>query len=161
MTPVVLRPATPADSEFCFQLHKTAMGGYITAIWGWDEQRQRASHDRVFNPGRWQIVTAGGADVGVIDVEHRPTEIYLGRIEIHPSHQGRGIGTRLITALIDEARRNGQDLALDVLVVNPRARALYQRLGLTEVARHGDGNVRIRMRVKPARVTPVLRPRAL
>ena len=151
MTVVALRPATPADSEFCFQLHKAAMGGYITAIWGWDEPRQRAFHDRSFHPGRWQVITADGADVGMIDFEHRPTEIYLGRIEIHPRHQGRGIGTGLITALIDEARRNGQDLALDVLVVNPRAQALYQRLGLTEVARHGDGNIRIRMRSGPAR----------
>ncbi|HUZ52712.1 MAG TPA: hypothetical protein VMU94_09300 [Streptosporangiaceae bacterium] len=25
--PCALRPATPADSEFCFQLHKAAMGG--------------------------------------------------------------------------------------------------------------------------------------
>lgn len=150
MTVVALRPATPADDEFCFQLHKAAMGGYITAIWGWDEQRQRDSHHRAFNPGRWQIITANGTDVGMIDVERRPTEIYLGRIEIHPSHQSRGIGTRLITALIDEARRNGQDFALDVLTVNPRAQALYQRLGLVEVARHGDGNVKIGMRVKPA-----------
>jgi ribosomal protein S18 acetylase RimI-like enzyme len=151
MTVVALRPATPADSEFCFQLHKAAMGGYITAIWGWDDQRQREFHDRAFSPGRWQIITADGTDVGMIDVEHRPTEIYLSRIEIHPGHQGRGIGTRLIAALIDEARRNGQDLALDVLVANPRARALYQRLGLTEVARHGDGNFRIRMRSGPPR----------
>jgi ribosomal protein S18 acetylase RimI-like enzyme len=127
------------------------MGGYITATWGWDDQRQREFHDRAFSPGRWQIITADGVDVGMIDVEHRPTEIYLSRIEIHPGHQGRGIGTRLITALIDEARRNGQDLALDVLVANPRARALYQRLGLTEVARHGDGNLRIRMRSGPSR----------
>jgi ribosomal protein S18 acetylase RimI-like enzyme len=151
MTPVQLRSASPADSEFCFQLHKAAMGGYITAIWGWDEQRQRAFHDRSFSPGRWQIITADGADVGMIDVEHRPTEIYLGRIEIDPSHQGRGIGTRLITALVGEARRKGKDFTLDVLAVNPRARALYQRLGLTEVARHGDGNIRIRMRSSPPR----------
>ena len=146
MTVVTLRPATAADDEFCFQLHKAAMGGYITATWGWDEQKQREFHNRAFNPGRWQIITACGADVGVIDVGRRPTEIYLGRIEIHPSHQGRGICTRLISALIDEARCNGQDLALDVLTVNPRAQALYQRLGLTEVARHGDGDIRISMR---------------
>jgi hypothetical protein len=58
MTGAGLRPATPADSEFCFRLHKAAMGGYITAIWGWDEQRQRDFHTREFNPGRWQIITA-------------------------------------------------------------------------------------------------------
>ena len=148
MTSVALRPATPADSEFCFQLHKAAMGDYITAIWGWDEQRQRGSHDRSFSPGRWQIITAGGTDVGMIDVEYRPAEIYLSRIEVLPSHQGRGIGTRLISALIDEARRNGQDLVLDVFTVNRRAQALYQRLGMTEVARRAD-NIKITMRSAP------------
>jgi ribosomal protein S18 acetylase RimI-like enzyme len=146
MTPLALRPATAADSEFCFQLHKAAMGGYITATWGWDEQRQRDSHTRKFNPRRWQIITAAGTDIGMIDVEYRPAEIYLSRIEISPDRQGHGIGTRLVSALIDEARQNGQDLVLDVLAVNHRAQALYQRLGMTEVARHGDGNIKITMR---------------
>jgi ribosomal protein S18 acetylase RimI-like enzyme len=146
MTPVALRPATSADSEFCFQLHKAAMGGYIAAIWGWDEQRQRDSHTRKFNPRRWQIITADGTDIGMIDVEYRPAEIYLSRIEISPDHQGHGIGTRLVSALIYEARQNGQDLVLDVLTVNHRAQALYQRLGMTETARHGDGNIKITMR---------------
>ena len=146
MTGVGLRPATPADSEFCFCLHKAAMGGCITAIWGWDEQRQRGFHARGFDPGRWQIITAGGADIGMLDIEYRPAEIYLSRIEILPGHQGRGIGTRLISALIDEARHKGQDLVLDVLTSNTRARALYQRLGMTEVARHGPGNIKITMR---------------
>jgi ribosomal protein S18 acetylase RimI-like enzyme len=146
MTTVTLRPATPADSEFCYQLHKTAMGGYITAIWGWDEQVQRAFHARAFTPGRWQIITAGGTDIGMLDVEHRPTEIYLSRIEVHPSYQGHGIGTSLIGALIDEAAQKGQDLVLEVLNINHRAQALYQRLGMTEEARHGGGNIKIVMR---------------
>jgi ribosomal protein S18 acetylase RimI-like enzyme len=127
-------------------LQKATMGGYITAIWGWNEQRQRDSHARSFNPGRWQIITAGGTDIGMIDVEYRPAEIYLSRIEVHPSYQGHGIGTRLVSALIEEARRKGQDPVLDVLTVNHRAQALYQRLGMTEVARHGNGNIKISMR---------------
>ena len=147
MTPAALRPATPADSEFCYQLHKAAMGGYVTAIWGWDEQVQRGFHDRAFNPAQWQIITVGGVDIGMLDVEHRPTEIYLARIELHPDSQGHGIGAQLINALADEAQQNGQDLVLDVLAVNHRAQALYQRLGLTEVARHGDPNIKITMRL--------------
>ena len=82
----------------------------------------------------------------MIDVEYRAAEIYLSRIEIHPDYQGRGIGTSLISALLDEARHKGQDLVLDVLTVNYRAQALYRRLGMTEVARHGDNNIKITMR---------------
>ena len=146
MTPVALRPATSADSEFCYQLHKAAMRSYVTATWGWDEHVQREHHARAFNPSRWQIITAGGTDIGMLDIEHRPDEIYLARIEIHPDHQGHGIGTRLVSALLDEARQNGKALVLDVLAVNHRAQALYQRLGMTEVARHGDSNIKITMR---------------
>ena len=147
-TPAIgLRPATPADAEFCYQLHKAAMGDYITAIWGWDEKVQRGFHTRSFNPRRWRIITANGTDIGMLDVERRPDEIYLSRIEIHPDYQGQGIGTRLISALADEATAKGQDLVLDVFTVNHRAQALYQRLGFKEVARHGDNNVRITMRL--------------
>jgi ribosomal protein S18 acetylase RimI-like enzyme len=146
MTGIALRPATAADSEFCFQLHKAAMGDYIAAIWGWDEQVQRDFHTRAFNPHRWQIITAGGTDIGMIDIDYRPSEIYLARIELLPDHQGHGIGTRLISALIHEAGQRHQDLVLDVLSVNDRARALYQQLGMTEVARHGDNNIKITMR---------------
>jgi ribosomal protein S18 acetylase RimI-like enzyme len=146
VTAIALRRASPADSEFCFQLHKAAMGDYITAIWGWDEQRQRGFHDRSFTPDRRRIITADGVDIGMLDVEYRPADIYLSRIEVHPDHQGQGIGTQLISALIDEARQRGQALVLDVLAVNQRALALYQRLGLREVARHGENNIRITMR---------------
>ena len=146
MTVISLRSATRADDEFCYQLHKAAMGGYVAAVWGWDEQVQREYHARAFKPRRWRIITVNGADAGMLSVEYRPDEVYLARIEVLPGWQGQGIGTRIISALLAEARRRGQDLVLDVLAVNERARALYQRLGLTEVASRGDDDIRITMR---------------
>jgi ribosomal protein S18 acetylase RimI-like enzyme len=143
---ITLRPAAASDSEFCFQLHKAAMGRYVTAVWGWDEQVQREFHARAFDPGGWQVISADGTDAGMIDVDYRPGEIYLSRIELLPEYQGCGIGAGLVRELIDEAGRRGQELALDVLAVNHRARALYQRLGLREVGRHGEGGIRIAMR---------------
>ena len=140
-----LRPATPADAEFCYRLHKAAMGEYITAIWGWDEQAQRAFQERAFNPRGWQIITAGQADIGMLDVDYRPGGIYLSRIEIHPSHQGHGIGTRIIRALLEEAERKGRPGSRRAHGQPARA-ALYRRLGLTEVARHGDRGIKITMR---------------
>lgn len=153
MTDIGLRPATSADSEYCFRLHEAAMGGYVTAVWGWDEQAQRGFHALAFSPGRWQIITVDGEDAGMLHVEHRPTEIYLARIELHPDHQGRGVGGRLIRSLLHQARRQGRDLTLDVLAVNQRAQALYRRLGLHEVSRHGPEGIKIRMstRVSPVR----------
>ncbi|MER7835333.1 GNAT family N-acetyltransferase [Streptomyces sp. NPDC096040] len=146
MNTVDLRPATPADSEFCFQLHKAAMGSYVTAVWGWDDEDQRAYHERSFRPDRWQIITVDGTDAGILIVEYGATEVYLGRIELHPRYQGRGIGTQLIQSLTDTAAQRDQDLLLDVLTVNTRAHALYQRHGFREETRHGENNRKIRMR---------------
>ena len=143
---IELRPATPADDDFCYRLHQAALGEHVTAIWGWDEKAQREYHRRAFDPDSWMIITADGADVGMIDIDYRAEEIYLGRIEILPDHQGRGIGTRLIEPLLAEADRRGQDLILDVLAVNRRAIAFYRRLGLHEVSRHGPNDIKIRMR---------------
>jgi ribosomal protein S18 acetylase RimI-like enzyme len=70
----------------------------------------------------------------------------LSRIEIAPGHQRLGIGSRIIRALLEEAERTGQDLVLDVLTVNRRAQALYRRLGLTEVASHGERGTKVTMR---------------
>lgn len=146
---VELRPATAADDEFCFQLHRAAMGDYVAAIWGWDDEVQRGYHQRAFTPGEWQIIVVDGVDTGMLSVDRRPDEIYLGRIEILPDHQGRGIGAELIVRLREEARRRGCDLVLDVLDVNARALALYSRLGLREVSRDG---AKIRMRYTPGQM---------
>ncbi|SOF02374.1 Acetyltransferase (GNAT) family protein [Streptomyces sp. OV198] len=137
---------TPADSEFCFDLHKAAMGDYVAAVRGWDEADQRDYHERHFDPDRWQIITINGTDAGILTVEYSATEVYLGRIELHPRYQGRGIGTHpLIQSLIDTAAKRDQDLMLDVLAVNTGAHAFYERHGFREVARHGENNHKIRM----------------
>ena len=157
MTAIGLRPTTSADSEYCFQLQKADMGAYITAVWDWNEQTKRDFHARAFAPDRWQIITADGTEVGMLHVEYRPTEIYLARIELHPDHQGRGIGSQLIRRLLHQARQEGQDLILDVLAVNQRAQALYQRLGLHEETRHGENDIKIRMCTKPPQPGPIHR----
>ncbi|MCI2420721.1 GNAT family N-acetyltransferase [Saccharopolyspora sp. K220] len=151
MTTVGLRPATPADSGLCYELHRAAMRGYVEAIWGWDEAAQRDYHQRSFDPTCTRIITIDGRDGGVLIVDYRPAEIYLGRIELHPDYQGRGIGGHLIQQLLHEAATRHQPLILDVLTVNPRAYQLYRRLGFQEVGRYGENSIKIRMRAEPAR----------
>ncbi len=149
MTPVVLRPATPADSEFCFQLHKAAMRApwvrYVTAIWGGTTKHSATSTLAPSARAAGRPSPPAGQASTCSTSNTAPAEIYLARIEIHPDHQGGGIGS-LISALIDEAGQKGHDLVLDVLIVNRRAQALCQRLGMAEVARHGEGNIKITMK---------------
>ena len=150
MSTIGLRSATLADSELCYQLHCAAMRGYVEAIWGWDEVAQRDYHQCGFDPTSTRIITVDGCDAGVLIVDYRAAEIYLGRIELHPDYQGRGIGGHLVQQLLHEAATCYQALILDVLAVNPRAYQLYRRLGFQEVGRHGKNNIKIRMRAEPA-----------
>ena len=58
-------------------------------------------------------------------------------VAVAPDLQGRGIGTLMLRALSEEARARGfQALRLDVSDQNPRARALYERLGFEAAAHH-------------------------
>jgi [ribosomal protein S18]-alanine N-acetyltransferase len=55
-------------------------------------------------------------------------------IGVRPELQGRGVGTMLLTALLDEAAiRHCGEVFLDVRADNDRARRLYERFGFTAV----------------------------
>ncbi|MBW8707540.1 Mycothiol acetyltransferase [Streptomyces sp. MBT84] len=108
-------------------------------------------------PGRWQIIVANDAAAGMRHVEHRPTETYLARIEIHPDHRNLGTGSRLIRSFLHQARRQSRHLTLGTLVINGRARALYRRLGLNEVTRHGENSSKIKVSAELPRPGPIHR----
>ncbi|HSU47253.1 MAG TPA: ribosomal protein S18-alanine N-acetyltransferase [Arthrobacter sp.] len=55
-------------------------------------------------------------------------------IAVVPDHEGRGIGTTLLTCLIEEARRRyAADVLLEVRADNPRAQQLYVRFGFEQI----------------------------
>jgi ribosomal-protein-alanine N-acetyltransferase len=55
-------------------------------------------------------------------------------LAVDPACWGRGTGTALLTALLDEAGNRGcAEVLLEVREDNPRARQLYSRHGFTEV----------------------------
>ena len=146
MTAYTLRPATDGDFDFLFDLHRAAMGQYIASIWGWHDDWQAEYFRRKFDPHARQIIQVDGVDAGVLVVEHRGQELYLGLIELLPAFQGRGIGTAIVEALKQTAHAAGQPVTLHVLRTNTSARRLYERLGfaLTE-----EEEVRLQMRCSP------------
>lgn len=73
-----------------------------------------------------------GASVGKggIDYEERPGAGSLTQFAVHGLVQSCGIGSALISVAEDRIRARGLTRAeIDVEVDNPRARALYERLG--------------------------------
>lgn len=55
-------------------------------------------------------------------------------IAVVPEYEGRGIGSWLLTSLIEEARRRrAADVLLEVRADNPRAQQLYRRFGFEQI----------------------------
>ena len=98
--------------------------------------------------------------LGLLGLLARDTEnarFLMDGLFVAPAARGRGVGTRLLAAIAEEARARGyREIRLDVVEENRRARALYERQGYRAVARHSTGLLRYVFRFRAA-TTMVLR----
>ncbi|GAA2140666.1 hypothetical protein GCM10009844_10510 [Nocardioides koreensis] len=82
------------------------------------------------------VVEIEGERAGRLRVVRTPDAVEIAGIQLLPAHQDHGIGTHLIEQLVVEAHDTGRWARATVEDDNPRARALYERLGFVAV----DGN---------------------
>ncbi|HEX7034428.1 MAG TPA: GNAT family N-acetyltransferase [Pseudomonadales bacterium] len=142
----MLVPATPQDLDWLIGLRLITMaehferaGEHLTT----EDQRARVLRD--FDAIR--IVMVGSERVGMLKVTRLPDLWHLVQIQILPVHQRKGLGGRLIQALLQDASQAGVPVVLRVLKVNP-AKRLYDRLGFRVTAEYGNS---YEMRFEPAR----------
>ena len=111
------------------------MADSITASRGrWDEDRERAQFESQLNLQATRVLQADGHDVGFVMCVERDGVLELHTLCIVPEHQGRGIGSQVTAAVVARGVAAGQDVVLAVLKSNPRAEALYRRLGFAVVS---------------------------
>jgi ribosomal protein S18 acetylase RimI-like enzyme len=130
--PINLRAASQDDEPFLLQLRKLTMTEHLerVAIPVDDEahyQRIRSNFEDA------QIICEGNRSIGLIKLSRMTDEWHVHQIQVIPSHQGRGIGKTVLTAVLNEAERIGVPVTLSVLHGNP-ARRLYDQLGFQFVA---------------------------
>lgn len=124
-----LRPATIADAAFLYGLHVAAMRDVVTATWGWDDGWQQHHFAARFVPEAIQIIQITDELVGMLELERRETEFFVGNLKLLPSAQGHGLGTAVLRDVLASAARVNLPVRLQVLEANPRARRFYERLG--------------------------------
>ncbi len=75
-----------------------------------------------------RIVLIDDAPAGLLKVHHDEQGWYVIQIQVVPSRQGQGLGSRLLGSVLQRADDGGQQVRLYVIRSNP-ARRLYERLG--------------------------------
>jgi len=82
---------------------------------------------------RHYLVALDGPDpVGYAGLCDYPDEAWVQTLAVAPTHTGRGLGARLLTALLEEAERRRQRVvSLEVRADNEPAQRLYARHGFT------------------------------
>ncbi|MDU9005861.1 GNAT family N-acetyltransferase [Sedimentitalea todarodis] len=69
--------------------------------------------------------------------------LLMDGIFVSKEARGRGVGTALLSAIVDTARHlRMSKVRLDVIDSNPRARALYERQGFVEISKEDVGLLR-------------------
>jgi ribosomal protein S18 acetylase RimI-like enzyme len=143
---VRLRPVEDADWAFLLDLYASTREEELAQV-EWQPGAMRTfveqqftaqdAHYRANYPGATlDVIEVDGGPAGRLYVHRGPSDIRIMDIALAPPFRGRGIGTQLLQALVDEAEASGRKLSIHVEMNNP-ARSLYERLDFKVAGEHG------------------------
>jgi ribosomal-protein-alanine N-acetyltransferase len=120
------RPMGPDDVPAVAQLEQRVFP---------DPWSEKAFREELVAAGRRYLVAEeGGAIVGYGGLLVVGDDAHVATLAVAPEARGRGLGTRFMLRLVEEARAGGAaHLTLEVRVSNHPAQSLYRRFGFETV----------------------------
>ena len=138
----MIRPATPGDAPELARLRYELRAGMDAPAESMADFARRCvawmeAHLRDGTGWRCWIAEASGRAIGAVwltFIEKIPNPVaeaeaygYITSFYVQPEHRGRGVGSRLLGAALDECDRRG--VHSTVLWPTPSSRSLYERHG--------------------------------
>jgi ribosomal protein S18 acetylase RimI-like enzyme len=145
------RPETADDPGFLFALHESVKGVELALVPVAEPMRRQlldmqframsTGYRSAFPTGRFEIVTLNRAPIGRLITADAQDLFHIVYVALLPEWRHRGIGTILMTSVLDEPRRLGSRCEAAVAHDNLASKRLWTRLGFTERARDASGLV--------------------
>jgi GNAT superfamily N-acetyltransferase len=127
-TDLRLAPAGEADFEALLSLRMAAMRESLEKVGRFDPQRARERLSRGYLPAYTRHILKDGELVGFVVVVPRDKDWLLDHLYIHPSAQGLGVGSWVLTQVLKEA--DAQHMAVNVTALkHSEANRFYLRHG--------------------------------
>lgn len=115
--------------ETFLQLMREKTGGYLEPTLRAMEMTWEAFDVMFRSVGEVRSIRRDGVNVGFVWIERRDRTLHVHGLALDPPFRGQGIGTRVFRDLEREFRGEADIIELGVHESNPRAWALYERLG--------------------------------
>lgn len=128
MDSLVLRSAVADDVELVAELRATVMRADLERLGRYDEHRVRQRLRDSFSTEHTSIITIDGELAGCVTVRPADGGRLLEHFYLAPHHQGRGLGSAVLRAMLELTDADGMAVRLNVLQ-GSGARRLYERHG--------------------------------
>jgi ribosomal protein S18 acetylase RimI-like enzyme len=147
MAQIQFREPLAGDDGFIVAVTRENMARIVWEAWGKPfSENDLLEHIRQSDT---TIIEYNAERAGYYTCNWRGKSVHIGSIMIARKFQGKGIGTRALQRIETMARRKGcETVELFVQMNNPRAVALYERLGFVRAGAPYPGTLHM---VKPVR----------
>lgn len=133
-----LRPAAPADEAFLARLHRSTRPDLeqlplppplLDALMAQQYQALIQGAGHAYASAMHCVIERAGERAGALIVDIGANEVRLVYLALLPVLRGQGYGAEILRGLQQAAAQARAPLAATVWHTNPRARALYLRMG--------------------------------
>jgi GNAT superfamily N-acetyltransferase len=152
---IALRPEEPGDEPFLAEVYASTREDELN-LTPWDAatraaflemqfKAMRLGYRRSFPEAQFSIILVHGSPVGRLVVDRGEKEIRVVDIALLPVQCGKGVGARLMKAVMAEAASEQKPVRLSVFQ-GTRAIRFYRRLGFSSL---GEPGVYLEMEWRP------------
>ncbi|REC49668.1 GNAT family N-acetyltransferase [Chryseobacterium pennipullorum] len=123
--------ADEGDIDFLLNLRMKTMNPHYETS-GLSTDRETTLQRILYKFDKANIILLDNQPIGLLKVDRTFTNIDVLQLQIDPSQQGKGLGKRILSDILEEASLAGKTVSLSVLKTN-KAQHLYRSLGFKVV----------------------------